>query len=150
MDIEGLAGLARGNLAGSLSGYSKTPMEKAIRIAINESVKTVVAKTPKEYYRVPAYSEPQAAPVTPPATPQKQETSFTTPSQPAGPESRVDYVKWLKVSLREGPGTNFKTLVEVKKGTALEILEEKGQWLRVRLEDGQEGWIGKATTSETP
>jgi SH3-like domain-containing protein len=45
---------------------------------------------------------------------------------------------------------NFKTLVEVKKGTTLAVLEEQGQWLRVGLEDGREGWIGRATTSETP
>ncbi len=60
------------------------------------------------------------------------------------------YVKWPKVSLREGPGTNFKAIVEVTKGTALEVLEENGQWLRVGLEDGQEGWIGRGTVSDSP
>jgi SH3-like domain-containing protein len=45
---------------------------------------------------------------------------------------------------------NYKSLLEIKKGTTISVLEEKGQWLRVGLEDGREGWIGKATTSETP
>jgi len=49
----------------------------------------------------------------------------------------------------EGPGMNSKILLKVKKGTALEILGGQEQWLRVSLEDGQEGWKGKATTSET-
>jgi len=170
-DIEGMSGLSGGVLSGAFSGYSKTPMEKAVRICIDEAVKLIVAKTPKEYYRVPASSDAQtdsqAAPPPPQAVPQRsgasskspssgqpQAVTRSGPSQPSapasGPEARVVYVKWKTVSLREGPGTNFKSITEVKKGTALEIIEEKGQWIRVRLEDGQEGWIGKATTSENP
>lgn len=66
------------------------------------------------------------------------------------PEPRMVFAKWPTVSLREGPGMNFKILVEIKKGTGVSVLEDKGQWLRVSLEDGREGWIGKATISETP
>ena len=170
-DIEGMSGLSGGVLSGAFSGYSKTPMEKAVRICIDEAVKLIVAKTPKEYYRVPASSDAQtdsqAAPPPPPAVPQKSGASSKSPSsgqpqavtrsgppQPtvpaSGAEARVVYVKWRTVSLREGPGTNFKSISEIKKGTALEVIEDKGQWLRVRLEDGQEGWIGKTTTSENP
>jgi curli biogenesis system outer membrane secretion channel CsgG len=151
-DIEGMAGLGGGVLSGVFSGYSKTPMEKAIRIAINEAVKLIVAKTPKKYYRVPPPSETQTTPTT--MVPQQTLTTPSTPPQPSAPpsqdESCIVYVKWPKVSLREGPGTNYKSLLQVQKGTALEILEESNQWYRVRLEDGQEGWIGKATTSENP
>ena len=35
-----------------------------------------------------------------------------------------------------------------KKGTKLTVLKEKGGWLRVRLEDRAEGWVGKAMTSD--
>jgi curli biogenesis system outer membrane secretion channel CsgG len=167
-DIGGMTGMGGGGLAGAFGGYSKTPMEKAIRICINEGVKVIEAKTPKEYFRVPAdaqaseappvASQPQAGPAAPTPIPSSKQQQIATPpgrapqpSAPAsGPEARVVYVKWKTVSLREGPGTNFKSLSEIKKGTALEIIEEKEQWFRVRLEDGQEGWIGKATTSETP
>ena len=38
-------------LAGALSMYAKTPMEKAIRIAIEESVKYIVTATPAEYMK---------------------------------------------------------------------------------------------------
>jgi SH3-like domain-containing protein len=38
----------------------------------------------------------------------------------------------------------------LKKGTSLKILEVKGDWLRVRLEDGSEGWVSKLATSEAP
>jgi curli biogenesis system outer membrane secretion channel CsgG len=46
-----LGGLAVGSsVGGSLGGYSKTPMEKAVRIALGEAVKFVVSKTPQTYY----------------------------------------------------------------------------------------------------
>ncbi len=68
----------------------------------------------------------------------------------AAAPARILYVAWPVVSLRAGPAMTAKALLELKKGTGLSGLEEKGQWLRIRLEDGQEGWIGKATVSEVP
>ncbi|MFB3819033.1 MAG: CsgG/HfaB family protein [Candidatus Methylomirabilales bacterium] len=50
-DIAGLGSLAGGGLSGELSGYSKTPMEKAIRLAIQNAVQFVMAQTPAQYYR---------------------------------------------------------------------------------------------------
>jgi curli biogenesis system outer membrane secretion channel CsgG len=153
-DIGGITGMGGGGLAGVFSGYSKTPMEKAIRVAIEESVRLIVAKTPPEYYRVGAIPPPQAPPPTTTAAPTPVPSVSPPPIQPPlktpGPKPRIVYVKWPTVSLREGPGMNFKTLVEIKKGTTLAVLEEKGQWLRVSLEDGREGWIGRATTSDIP
>jgi curli biogenesis system outer membrane secretion channel CsgG len=154
-DIGGLTGGGGEPLSGSFGGYSNTPMEKAIRISIEEAVRLIVAKTPAEYYRASATPRPQ---VTQPQT-ARQPTSSPSPKQvttthptatSSAPEPRIVYVKWSIVYLREGPGTNFKSLVEVRKGTPLSILEERGQWLRVSLEDGQEGWVGKATISHTP
>jgi len=154
-DIGGLAGMGGGGLAGVFGGYSKTPMEKAIRISIEEAVRLILAKTPAEYYRASTTPQPQTTPQPTLAPAPRQVTPVPkTPSQPVAatsvPEPRIVYVNWPTTNLRDGPGTDFKTLTEIKKGTALAILEEKGQWFRVRLEDGQEGWIGKATTSEAP
>lgn len=153
-DIEGLGGLSGGILSASLSGYSKTPMEKAVRIAIEEAVKVIVAKTPKEYYREPSSPAPQTAPKQPPtysSVPIAPTTQPTPSSKMAiGGEDRIVYVKWPKVSLREGPGTNFKSLTEVHKGTPLAVVGEQGAWYRVKMEDGQEGWIGKGAVSENP
>jgi curli biogenesis system outer membrane secretion channel CsgG len=153
-DIGGVAGLGGGGLAGAFGAYSKTPMEKAIRVAIEESVRLIVAKTPPEYYRASAPPRSQSAS---PAQTSSPAQAIASPPPPAGPPARTSgpgprivYVAWPKVSLREGPGTNFKAVLEVQKGTTLSVLEEKGPWMRVGLEDGQEGWIGKATTAETP
>jgi len=152
-DIGGMGSLGSYHLAGSFGAYSKTPMEKAIRVAIDETVKLIVAKTPVEYFRGPAGSSPRSGPaaVTAPRQPPSGSIAPAQPSsKPQGGELRIVYVKWPTVSLREGPGLNFKSLVEVQKGTQLSVLENKGQWLRVGLEDGREGWIGQATVSEAP
>ncbi|MBI2468488.1 MAG: hypothetical protein HYV62_11840, partial [Candidatus Rokubacteria bacterium] len=55
-----LAGAGGGGaLGGALGGWSKTPIEKALRICIQESVKFIVSKTPQVYYR----HRPGGAPV---------------------------------------------------------------------------------------
>jgi curli biogenesis system outer membrane secretion channel CsgG len=53
VNLGALAGGLIGNvgLGGFLSTYAKTPMEKAIRIAINEAVKYIVSATPPQYFK---------------------------------------------------------------------------------------------------
>ena len=168
-DILGGIGGAGGGLAGAFGMYSKTPMEKAIRVAIEESVRLIVAKTPKEYYRVPAtpVSKPVLPPpekVTqpPPVQPITQPPPPTQPPQPTLPTQppvvtppttvvppatvRVTQVTVPSENMRDAPAG--KIIGKVSKGTSLEVLEEKGNWLRVRLEDGREAWIWKASTTE--
>lgn len=41
-----------------------------------------------------------------------------------------------------------KIIKVLKKGTKVTVLQEKAGWLRVQLEDGTEGWVGKAMTTE--
>ncbi len=38
-------------LGGGLSKYSKTPMEKAVRVCMKEAIKYIIENTPKEYFR---------------------------------------------------------------------------------------------------
>ncbi|HLD28919.1 MAG TPA: CsgG/HfaB family protein, partial [bacterium] len=38
-------------MAGGLSIYSKTPMEKAIRLCLKEAVKYIIDNTPGDYFR---------------------------------------------------------------------------------------------------
>ncbi len=130
--------------------FSRTPMEKAIRIAIEESASFIVAKTPPESYRVfPPAPPPKESPKPPPA---KVQPEVTPPPQAHAPASkpilRIAQVLWAHVNLREGPGMNYRVIGNLKKGTTLKILEVKGDWLRVRLEDGTEAWVSKSATSE--
>ncbi len=179
-DIMGGITGAGGNLAGVFGGFSKTPMEKAIRIAIEESVRVIVAKTPANYYHVtatpakaapapsakspermapsppapapgPAASSSPASPPAPPSAsaPAAPQTASLPPQAPATtpvPPPRITQVTVNIENLRDGPGG--KIIGKIKKGTSLAILEEKGNWLHIRQEDGSEAWIWKASTSE--
>lgn len=146
IDFGGTVGKGGIGLPKIFKDFSKTPMEKALRIAIEESASFIVAKTPPESYRVfPTILQketPKPALAPPPETPKD------TP--PPSPPVRVTQVVWDFVNLREGPGMNYKVIGNAKKGTSLKILEIKGDWLRVRLEDGSEAWVSKLATSEAP
>lgn len=67
-------------------------------------------------------------------------------SQPAAQRTVETIPSFL--NLRQGPGMDSKIIKVLKKGTKLTVLQEKAGWLRVQLEDGTEGWVGKAMTSE--
>lgn len=53
VSLGGLVGGLLGNVAlgGALGGYSKTPMEKAIRICMYEAVKYIISTTPSQYLK---------------------------------------------------------------------------------------------------
>jgi curli biogenesis system outer membrane secretion channel CsgG len=139
-DFVGTSG-KRGALPEVFKDFSKTPMEKAIRTAVEESASFIVAKTPPESYRVlpaPPKEAPKPTLIAPKVTP------------PPPPPLPTTQVVWDSVNLRKGPGTSYKTVGNVKKGTSLKILEVNGGWLRVRLEDGSTAWVSKLATSETP
>ena len=53
-DFSGSLGVANTTFGGALGGFAKTPMEKAIREAIEASVNFVASQTPAKYYRVAA------------------------------------------------------------------------------------------------
>ena len=141
-DFAGVSG-RRGGLPEVFRDFSRTPMEKALRIAIEESASFVVAKTPSEAYRV----LPALPKETPKATPVTQKV---TPPPPAPPPLPTTQVVWDSVNLRKGPGTGHKIVGSIKKGTSLKILEANGDWFHVRLEDGSTGWVSKLATSDAP
>jgi len=82
----------------------------------------------------------------PPPPPPPPPTPKATPTPPL----RMAKVVWTAVNLRQGPGMNHKVIGTAKQGMTLGVLEVKGDWLRVRLEDGNEAWVSKAATSEAP
>lgn len=150
VDFEGVAGKGGGRLPEVFKDFSRTPMEKAIRIAIEESASFIVAKTPPESYRVFPIVQPKETPKPPPVKQPEVTLPPQPPVEPPKPPLRSTQVVWDLVNLREGPGTNFKVIGNVRKGTSLKILEIKGDWLHVLLENGSEAWIIKLATSEAP
>lgn len=51
------------------------------------------------------------------------------------------YVTGSRVNLRAGPGTANPVVRVVTRGAAAEVLEDRGNWYRIRLTDGGSGWI---------
>jgi curli biogenesis system outer membrane secretion channel CsgG len=142
-EFGGPTGKVGGALPEVFRGFSKTLMEKAIRMTAEESASLIVAKTPPECYRVvPVTTQREVS--KPPAVSPK-----VTPPPPP-PPLRTTQVAWDSVNLREGPGTGYKVIGNAKKGTSLKILEVDGDWLRVRLENGSTAWVSKLATSEAP
>jgi curli biogenesis system outer membrane secretion channel CsgG len=151
MDFEGSIGRGAGGLPEVFKHFSKTTMEKALRIAIEDLVSLIIDVTPLEYYRVSPIPPPQETPKPPPVTVQPE---VTLPPQPPltipKPTLPVTQVIWSSVNLREGPGINYRVVGNIKRGATLVIVEDKGEWLRVRLEDGKEVWVSKSATSLAP
>jgi SH3-like domain-containing protein len=67
----------------------------------------------------------------------------------ATPAPKVLYVKTHLANFREGAGTTMRILRVLRQGTRLEILEERDDWFRARLDDGQEGWVAASVTAAT-
>jgi curli biogenesis system outer membrane secretion channel CsgG len=82
-EFSGSLGIAGTPFSAALGGFSKTPMEKAIRDVIETSVNFVVSKTPRQYFRAPAAAG--AAPPVPELQPVSQrEPGQADPAQQAG------------------------------------------------------------------
>jgi curli biogenesis system outer membrane secretion channel CsgG len=150
-DLRGNNRKSRGKLPEVFKDFLKTPMEKAIHMAIEESASFVVAKTPAESYRVYPMIPLKETPKPPPM---KAKPEMATPSQPThmipSPPLRTTHVVWDSVNLRKGPGLTHQVIGNLKKGTSLKIIEVQGDWLRVRLGNGSEAWVNKSATSEAP
>ena len=47
----------------------------------------------------------------------------------------------LIISVRDGQNGSDNVLGHIRTGTAVDVLEEKGRYLRIKTEDGLEGWV---------
>jgi hypothetical protein len=124
-----------GALAGGLSGWKNTPTEKALRECIKEAVNFVVTKTPQKYYHFGEGKASQPAP-TPAATAAPPASSSGVAQ---GTSAHVT-VNPATLNVRSGPGTNYSVLFGLKGGDRLEVLESSDKWIRIRTQDGKEGW----------
>ena len=124
----------------------------------------------------PASTAPRSEPATSVAVPQSTPPSGAAPASPSAPASapqtatppaaappapspsvapdpaqtpQVLYVKTHLANFREGAGTSRKILRVLRQGARLQVLETRTTWLRVRLDDGLEGWVAESVTSVT-
>lgn len=45
------------------------------------------------------------------------------------------------LNVRSGPGTHYRIITQVQKGTRLTVQKQQGGWLLVRLPNGHTGWV---------
>ena len=92
----------------------------------------------------PAAVPPVTSPSpTPPPAALTPSAPAPAPRELAAPERprQVRAISTDLANLRAQPGARGHILAVLKRGTRVEVLEEKSDWYRVRLEDGREGWV---------
>jgi uncharacterized protein YraI len=87
-----------------------------------------------------ATATPEAMPPTPTVAPAASATLTSPAAVPARP---VGVVLSSKLRVREGPATRYAVLTTLDEGTPLDVLSRAQglDWLKIRLPDGQEGWV---------
>ena len=147
-NLGGLLGGFGGHVIGAagLGVWQKTPVEKAIRIAILNAVQEISKKTPSTYYRhsgVQAVSTPSA---TVSAKPEAVAKQTATPSPASADLSSTAVVKVKTANLRDAPGSQGKVVATIKEGSKLAVNAEEKDWYYIQTEDGKSGWISKSLT----
>ena len=79
-------------------------------------------------------------------TPTSEPTATNTPTATATPTGFAIVRSQQRVNVRAGPGTGNAVIGLLAPGSGVQILasEEAADWYRVRLDDGDEGWVSAA------
>ncbi|UJW85107.1 SH3 domain-containing protein [Devosia sp. SL43] len=88
---------------------------------------------PRQTQTLPANTTPNAPPSEAPAQP-----------------SVIRYVTASSLNLRQTPDTTGAKITTLPSGTALQVFESRGQWLRVSAGGGEQGWVHGDFTSTAP
>lgn len=54
------------------------------------------------------------------------------------------------INLRSGPDTKYATLYELPAGYPLQVLDKKGEWLKVKDYENDQGWVFASLVSRDP
>ena len=68
-------------------------------------------------------------------------TTFAWQSRKEATREDLAIVLSAVSSVRSAPGTQGKDLLVIHEGTRLRVLEQMGDWARIELEDGRQGWV---------
>ncbi len=126
-------------LGGALGAYKNTPMEKAIRVMLQNTVNAIAQMVPQSYYRYGDTVQPVGAPAPSVSGPAAGYVSF--------PQVKVMHVV-KTANVRSGPGTTYSIIGKVMAGTILKAMGRQGSWYQVTLPDGRIGWIYGTLVSE--
>jgi SH3-like domain-containing protein len=76
------------------------------------------------------------------------EATAVTPAP--GPAPIARRVTGDQVNLREGPDADTPSLGLLSLDDMVEVLDENGGWMRVRTEEGEEGWVAARFLAAVP
>ena len=51
------------------------------------------------------------------------------------------------VDLRSGPGRGFPATYSVEREATIELLRQRTDWIKVRTDDGREGWVHRPSSN---
>jgi hypothetical protein len=120
------------NLCGFYDEFEKNVKQASLRAQLKQPVPSQkISEGAKELSLPPPCPTPSSS--LPPTTVPKI-------SPPLLPQGKV---VWAYVNLREGPGIRYKIIGKAYMKNSFGILAENPGWLRVRLENGAEGWMSK-------
>ncbi len=119
-------------LGGALGAYKNTPMEKAIRVMLQNAVNYIAQMVPESYFRYGETPRPAPAAGAPGATVASHYISF--------PQVKVMHTI-KRANVRSGPGTSHSVITTLEPGVSLKALGREGNWYEVTLPDGRIGWI---------
>lgn len=69
--------------------------------------------------------------------------SYEVTAMLSNPILEIGESKNEETNIRKGPSKEYAKISKLEKGDKFKILERKGSWMRIRLEDNKEGWILK-------
>jgi hypothetical protein len=75
------------------------------------------------------------------ATPGAEATEAATPTPEPEPVLIATVTSANGARVRSGPGTDFEQIGGLARNATVVVLEVTGDWLRVQLDDGREGWV---------
>ncbi|MDW7652177.1 MAG: SH3 domain-containing protein, partial [Bacillota bacterium] len=90
----------------------------------------------RQYVTLAQQSAPAPSPI--------PEPIVSDPSEDPVPQPVLQRYATVTVSalnVRTGPTTNFESFTSLPQGAIVNVLDEQGGWLQVRLHDGRTGWL---------
>jgi len=112
-------------LGGSLSSWENTPREKALRQVIGAAVDYVISVTPAEMMRYDAMGN----------------TVSAGGGGAGGAATEQVVITASSLNVRQGPSTENPVVYSLSSGAIVDVVTSAGEWLQIRNEQGQEGWI---------
>ena len=77
--------------------------------------------------------------------------TISSASAIAPPASAADVFRTTAstLNMRKGPGTKYKKVAKLPRGTAFTVLDEDGNWYKIKvLRTGETGWVSKTYTTK--